>query len=52
MTVAIDFDGVLHRYSEGWKDGQIYDEPVEGSREALQAMKDLGVEDLYLLHPK
>jgi hypothetical protein len=42
MTVAIDFDGVLHRYSEGWKDGQIYDEPVEGSREALQAMKDLG----------
>jgi len=42
MTVAIDFDGVLHRYSEGWKDGQIYDEPVEGSREALQAMKDMG----------
>ena len=42
MTVAIDFDGVLHRYSEGWKDGQIYDDPVEGSREALQAMKDLG----------
>ena len=42
MTVAIDFDGVLHRYSDGWKDGQIYDEPVDGSREALQAMKDQG----------
>ncbi|MFM7910893.1 MAG: hypothetical protein ACKO9W_01840, partial [Bacteroidota bacterium] len=42
MTVAIDFDGVLHQYSEGWKDGQIYDEPVEGSRQALQAMKDMG----------
>jgi histidinol phosphatase-like enzyme len=42
MIVAIDFDGVLHRYSEGWKDGQIYDQPVEGSREALQAMKDMG----------
>lgn len=42
MTVAIDFDGVLHGYSQGWQDGRIYDPPVAGSREALEAMKAQG----------
>ena len=42
MTVAIDFDGVLHGYSQGWQDGRIYDPPVPGSREALEAMKAQG----------
>jgi hypothetical protein len=42
LTIAIDFDGVLHRYSHGFGDGTIYDPPVEGSAEALQALKAQG----------
>ena len=37
-TILIDFDNTIHKYSEGWKDGTIYDEPVEG---AIEAIRDL-----------
>jgi len=36
INIGIDFDGVIHRCSKGYYDGTIYDEPVEGSYEALK----------------
>lgn len=47
MTVAIDFDGVLHGYSQGWNGGKIYDPPVEGAVAAVRAI--LAVEAAYVL---
>lgn len=38
-TVAVDFDGVIHRYSQGWQDGSIYDPPVAGAFDALRALR-------------
>jgi 5'(3')-deoxyribonucleotidase len=33
--IAIDFDGVIHKYSGGWLDGTIYDIANEGAFRAL-----------------
>ena len=37
-TIAIDFDGVIHKNSKGFHDGTIYDDPIEGSYEALEKL--------------
>lgn len=37
-TIAIDFDGVIHKYSKGWHDGTCYDVPMEGAKETLEAL--------------
>ena len=37
-TIAVDFDGVIHRYSRGWDDGSIYDPPIEGAIEGLRTL--------------
>ena len=41
-TIGIDFDGVIHRYSKGWQNGEIYDEPVENAIESLNALLKAG----------
>ncbi|OGC51092.1 hypothetical protein A2982_02380 [candidate division WWE3 bacterium RIFCSPLOWO2_01_FULL_39_13] len=41
-TIAVDFDGVIHKYSEGWKDGSIYDDAVEGAFEKLDLLVKCG----------
>lgn len=37
-TIAVDLDGVIHKNSKGYYDGTIYDEPIEGSKEALKEL--------------
>ncbi len=37
-SIAVDFDGVVHRYVKGWHDGSIYDEPIEGAFESLREL--------------
>lgn len=39
QTLAIDFDGPIHRYSRGWHDGTIYDEPTNGAIATLSIMR-------------
>ena len=41
-TIAIDFDGVIHKYSKGWCGGEIYDKPVDGAVEAYCKLIDAG----------
>ncbi|MFI1535514.1 hypothetical protein [Streptomyces anandii] len=40
MTLAVDFDGVIHAYSRGWQDGTIYDPPMPGALDGLRALMD------------
>lgn len=41
-VAAIDFDGVIHFYGNGWQGGQIYDKVVPGAKEGIQSLKDAG----------
>ncbi len=37
-VVVLDFDGVIHKNTKGYYNGTIYDEPVDGTREALEEL--------------
>lgn len=41
-TLAIDFDGVLHKYSKGYHDGTLYDDPIEGALDAIKTLLESG----------
>lgn len=41
-TIAIDFDGVIHKYSKGWQDGSIYDVELENVFTCIATLMDSG----------
>lgn len=41
--VMVDFDGVIHDYKNGWQDGSIYGELIEGTKEAIDTFRELGL---------
>ncbi|MGW5408995.1 hypothetical protein [Streptomyces spiralis] len=47
MTIAVDFDGVIHAYSRGWHDGSIYDPPIPGALDGLRTLMD---QDAVFIH--
>ena len=40
----IDLDGTIHKYSKGYADGQIYDEPFAGAKKVIDWLKQKGYE--------
>lgn len=43
LAVAFDFDGVIHKYSGGWKDGSIYDEANPEVINFMCMLMDMGI---------
>ena len=52
-TLAIDFDGVIHKNSKGFFNGEVYDDPVDGSIAAIKYLAEYYTIILYTFkgHP-
>jgi hypothetical protein len=37
-NIAIDFDGVIHKFDKGFHDGTCYGEPIEGSLDSIKIL--------------
>ena len=44
QRIMIDLDATIHKYSKGYQDGTIYDEPFDGAKEAIDWLKGMGFE--------
>ena len=42
--IMIDFDGVIHSYNNGWQNGKLYGDVIEGAKEAIDYLKENGFE--------
>ena len=40
----IDLDKTIHKYSQGFKDGEIYDDPFDGAKEVIEWLRKKGYE--------
>ncbi len=40
-VIAVDFDGTLFEY-DGWIDSNHYGEPIDGAKEAIEALREKG----------
>lgn len=47
-ALCLDFDGVIHRYSEGWQGGVIYDVPMDRCQEGIAKLKSFGYKIVVL----
>ncbi len=52
INIGVDFDGVIHKCSKGYFDGTIYDEPIEGTHEALKKLSEKYTVILYTCKAK